>query len=84
VSEPPEMDCRELVELVTEYLERALAPAAVARFEAHIAECDGCARYVEQMSETIFALGHLPPEALSPEVEMRMLTAFRGWRQGRP
>jgi anti-sigma factor RsiW len=37
-----DLRCRELVELVTDYLEGALAPAERARFEAHVADCPGC------------------------------------------
>lgn len=78
-----EMTCKELVELVTDYLERTLAPADVVRFEAHLEECDGCTRYLEQMRETISVLGHLPPESLTPEAERRMLMAFRDWQSRR-
>ena len=37
-----EMDCNELVELVTAYLDNALDEETRARFEAHLTECDGC------------------------------------------
>ncbi|MGI9019318.1 MAG: anti-sigma factor family protein [Solirubrobacterales bacterium] len=74
-----ELACRELVELVTDYLEGALSEADVRRFEAHIAACDACTRYLEQMRATISSLGHLPPESLSPEAEAELLAAFRGW-----
>jgi anti-sigma factor RsiW len=76
------LSCRELVELVTEYLEGALAPAEMARFERHLARCDGCRAYLEQMRATVAALGHLPPESLSPQAEEELLAAFRGWRAG--
>ena len=75
----PEMPCRELVELVTDYLEDRLAPVDRARFEAHLAECEYCAAYLEQMRETIRTLGRLPEESLSPEARAALLTAFRGW-----
>ena len=78
-----EMSCKELVELVSDYLEGELPAADVVRFEAHLEECDGCTRYLEQMRETISALGHLPPESLSPEAERHMLAAFRDWRSQR-
>jgi hypothetical protein len=35
------MDCNELVELVTAYLEGALDLDTRARFEVHLTECDG-------------------------------------------
>lgn len=75
--------CREMVELVTEYLEGTMQAAEVVRFEAHLSECDGCTRYIEQMRQTISALGHLPPESLSPEMERDLLAAFRDWRARR-
>jgi anti-sigma factor RsiW len=79
----PGLSCRELVELVTDYLEGTMEAAEVARFEAHLAECDGCTAYVEQMRETISALGRLPAESLTPEAERRLLMAFRNWRSRR-
>jgi predicted anti-sigma-YlaC factor YlaD len=41
--------CREFVELVTDYLEGALPETERVRFEAHLAECDGCGGYLEDM-----------------------------------
>jgi anti-sigma factor RsiW len=53
---PAELSCRELVELVTDYLEGVLTAAERMRFEAHLSECDGCEAYLEQMLLTIRAL----------------------------
>jgi anti-sigma factor RsiW len=83
VSARPGLSCRELVELVTDYLEGALSPSDLERFEQHIGGCDACTAYVEQMRLTITALGHLPPESLSPEAKAEMLAAFRNWRAER-
>jgi anti-sigma factor RsiW len=80
--ETPQMSCKELVEVITEYLEGTLAAEDRARFERHRAGCDGCKAYLDQMRATIRALGHLPPESLSPEAERALLAAFRGWREG--
>ena len=77
-----QLSCQELVELITEYLEGALAPADLARFERHLDGCDDCRAYLDQMRETIAALGRLPAESLSPEAEEKLLAAFEGWRQG--
>ena len=41
----PEMPCRELVELITDYLEDCLSPVDRARFEAHLADCEACRTY---------------------------------------
>jgi anti-sigma factor RsiW len=53
------MTCRELVEIVTEYLEEALSDRNRLRFEAHLADCPHCRLYLEQMRLTITALGRL-------------------------
>lgn len=75
----PEMPCRELVELVTDYLEDRLAPLDRARFEAHIAACEACRIYLEQFRQTVQTLGRLPQESLSSEARNALLAAFRGW-----
>ena len=75
----PEMPCREVVELVTDYLEDRLSPRDRARVEAHLAECDDCETYVEQMRQTIRVLGRLPEASLSSEAQDALLTAFRDW-----
>jgi anti-sigma factor RsiW len=74
-----ELACRDVVELVTAYLEHALAPGDRERFEEHLVFCDGCSTYLEQMRETITATGRLGPVSLPPELEQRLLEAFRGW-----
>ena len=80
--EGSQMSCSELVEVITEYLEDTLPAEDRARFDRHLAGCDGCQAYLDQMRQTIAALGRLPPESLSPEAESKLLEAFRGWREG--
>lgn len=75
-----EMTCRELVELVTEYLEGMLAARDRKRFEEHLEKCAYCVTYLEQMRITIRALGRLPEESLSPPAREALLTAFRDWK----
>lgn len=76
------VSCRELVELVTDYLEGALAPGDLRRFEEHIARCDGCTEYLHQFRQTIRAVGAITPEGLAPEAEAELLAVFRGWKTG--
>jgi anti-sigma factor RsiW len=76
-----QLSCRELVELVTDYLEGALADADRVRFEDHIGRCDGCDGYLEQMRQTIELVGHLPAGTLSERAERELVEAFRGWRK---
>jgi anti-sigma factor RsiW len=76
----PEMPCRELVEVITDYLEDALPQPDRLRFEAHLAECDACRDYVEQFVQTIALSGRVEPEQLPPAVRDELLSAFRAWR----
>jgi predicted anti-sigma-YlaC factor YlaD len=79
---PEEQDitCREVVELVTDYLEDALAPDLRARLEAHLAACEGCETYVDQIRTTIRIVGSVSEEALPPETREGLLRAFRDWK----
>ena len=74
------MRCREMVELMTEYLEGALGPADRARFEEHIAGCDGCRGYLEQMRITMRTVGRLAEEDIQEPFQSELLKAFRDWR----
>lgn len=74
------VSCQELVELVTDYLEGALAPADLRRFEEHVARCDACTEYLHQLRQTIQAVGAITPEDLSPESEAELLAVFQSWK----
>jgi anti-sigma factor RsiW len=76
------MPCRELVELVTEYLEDTLTAVDRLRFEAHLAECEYCVTYVDQMRRTIRLLGRIPEESLTPDAVATLRAAFRDWHAG--
>ena len=65
-----------MVELVTDYLEGALMPADRARFEAHLAKCDGCTAYLEQLRVVQLALGRISEDDLDPVFRTRLLDAF--------
>jgi anti-sigma factor RsiW len=75
-----ELACNEVVELVTAYLDDALPAEDRERFEEHLVFCDGCDRYLEQMRATISATRNVSLGKLPPELEERLLEAFRGWR----
>lgn len=74
-----ELNCNEIVELVTEYLEGTMDGELRVAFEAHLAACGHCVHYVEQMEATIRLAGTIDPEALSPELTAGLLAAFRGF-----
>jgi predicted anti-sigma-YlaC factor YlaD len=73
-----ELTCREIVELVTAYLEDALDSADRERFEEHLVFCDGCGNYLEQMRQTVRVAGQAQAQ-LPTELEASLLEAFRGW-----
>jgi anti-sigma factor RsiW len=81
---PGDLECRELVELVTEYLEGTLPPEERTRFELHLAICRGCAAYVRQLRGTVAAAGRLSEDSLPGVMRERLLTAFRHWKRRRP
>jgi len=76
-----ELTCQELVELVTDYLESRLPPAARARFEGHLGRCDGCGAYLEQIRQVIGVAGRAAEEDVAPAARRELLAAFRGWKK---
>jgi anti-sigma factor RsiW len=74
------MDCNELVELVTAYLDGALDPDTLARVEAHLGDCDGCVNYVQQFRETVRTVGKIRDDQLDPAFRNRLLDAFKNFR----
>jgi predicted anti-sigma-YlaC factor YlaD len=76
-----EMTCHELVELVTEYLEDAMAPAERARLERHLSGCRPCRHYLDQLRKTIDVVGKIPEETVTPEAREDLLAVFRAWKR---
>ena len=74
------LNCRELVKLVTAYLEDDLSSGERKRFDAHLSGCDGCTTYVEQMRRTIEVTGTLREDDVPQEAEEALLRAFRDWK----
>ncbi len=80
---PDDLSCKELVELVTSYLEDRLSPPDRARFEMHLAYCAPCRVYLDQMRQTIRVSGRLSEETLAPGAKETLLDAFRDWKRRR-
>ena len=77
----PDLTCRELVELVTDYLEARLGADDRTRFELHLTYCEWCRTYLAQMRRVLETAGELTEESLEPEARDALLEAFRGWRR---
>ena len=74
------LTCRELTELVTDYLESRLSIGQRLRFEMHIGMCSDCRAYLRQMKQTVHTLGKLPEESVPREVLDHLLQRFRDWK----
>jgi anti-sigma factor RsiW len=73
--------CKEVVELVSEYLGNTLDAANRVRFEKHLLTCPPCTDYLAQMRTTLAiasgrGLEKAPP---STEVQRELVTLFRRW-----
>lgn len=74
------MRCRQVVELMTDYLEGALSSSDRARFEQHIAGCDGCTEYLRQLRKSIALTGRLAVAPVPDRFARELERAFRDWR----
>jgi anti-sigma factor RsiW len=75
-----ELTCKELVELVTAYLDGALSRRQQRRFESHLGGCDGCTAHLEQLRRTIAITGRLTEEQVTEEQRTVLLAAFQDWK----
>lgn len=77
-----ELTCRELVEMVTDYLEGQLSHSERARFEEHVASCDDCSVYFDQIRRVARAGASLADTFVARETLAPLLAAFHGWKRG--
>jgi len=78
--------CREIVELMTDYLEAKLADEDRLTFERHIAQCAPCRDYLAQLRDTIHRVGELDPPsegAIPSATREALLEAFRNFTRKR-
>ena len=53
------LECRAVVELASDYLDRELDPDSRRRVAGHLTGCDACQQYVDQVHQTVRLLGRL-------------------------
>jgi anti-sigma factor RsiW len=80
-SRPEDISCREIVQIVNDYVEGALPADEREAVELHLNLCDGCSDYLEQLRLSIALVGELPAESLSPELEEELCLAFRSFER---
>jgi hypothetical protein len=73
--------CQQAVELVVDYLEGALSPVELERFERHLAVCPECVRYVEHVRHTTAVLGDVKPVEPAGAARAALLDAFRDFHR---
>ncbi len=77
-----DLECREVVEVVTDYLEGTMELTDRLRFGRHLALCEGCQHHLDQMRTVIRVAGRPVADAVPPETMAGLLRAFRDWRHG--
>jgi len=78
------LSCRQVTEIVTEYLERRMSLTDRMRFWFHLGMCVNCRRYLRQMRITVAALGQLPQDFAIPQpVRDELRQRFASWHQAR-
>lgn len=73
------LTCKQLTELVTDYMERRMSTGDVWRFRWHLVKCRGCRAYLNQVRMTRALVGQVAPPPPSPEVEAALRKAFASW-----
>src|SRR6266568_3781885 len=68
---PDDLACRDLVRLVSDYLDGDLPPGWRASIDDHLSACDGCTAYLEQIRQTV--------DDLREEVADLIERALREW-----
>jgi anti-sigma factor RsiW len=80
VAHDPER-CREIFELLSEYLDLELPPEACAEIESHMADCAPCVEFAESLKKTIaLCQEHQPgvmPLPLSEDAKTRLQAAWQ-------
>ncbi len=73
--------CRDIVELLGEYLDGALDPATADALTAHLADCHECTAFLNTYRGTVRTTRQLQEEELPPALRERLLTFLREQNQ---
>ena len=73
--------CKEIADIITEYLEGAMPFWDRVRFQWHLGMCGGCRNYLSQMKQTVATLGKLPAEPIPEHIREELLNRFRDWKK---
>ena len=76
------LTCRDLTEIVTDYVEGRMGVWDRLRFQLHIGMCSSCREYVRQMQVTRAVVGHVPAQPIPDDVKEELIKRFRDWKDG--
>ncbi len=68
--------CKDMSELVTDYLDGALPWSTRQKARLHLLLCHACRQYFDQMRRTVRFLAGAPRQAPPPEVEQDVLDSI--------
>jgi anti-sigma factor RsiW len=77
---PTPLVCQQAVELMSDYLDGSLSRRDRRRLTAHLALCDACTAYLEQLRVTIAASGVVRLDDLAPEALETLTELFERFR----
>ncbi len=71
------LTCREVTEIVNDYLEGEMPLWQRVQFQLHIGMCRHCREYLRQMKATVQTMGHLPDEPMPEDVKEELRSRLR-------
>jgi hypothetical protein len=78
---PAEIECRQIAELLADYLDGTLPRRTVELLEWHIDGCAPCVAFLNTYRGTIRATRSLRDTPVPPELKKRLLNLLRATRQ---
>jgi hypothetical protein len=69
------LKCRDVSEMASDYIDSGLTLRARLGMRLHLAMCDMCRAYLDQLRKTTRLLGRGTLPAAAPEIEARLVTA---------
>ncbi|RYU09823.1 anti-sigma factor family protein [Nocardioides iriomotensis] len=72
-----EVRCRDVVALLTDYLEGALPVEDRVALEQHLLTCEGCTAFLAQLRTSIALTGALDQEEVAPALMDAVLALYR-------
>jgi anti-sigma factor RsiW len=80
--EPGEIECRQIAELLGDYLDGSLPKRTAELLEWHIEGCGPCVAFLNTYRGTIRATRSLRDVDVPPELKRRLLAVLRAQRDG--